>query len=1171
MATLLKNSTLAVTGAALLVAHLSTPAFLWRMTQSAALSRETVGPKAIAPGVRNDATRERLIKAFDKMPLRFEENREASPNDAKFVARVGGADFGIKPTEVVTRLQTEEQSLRTLQPAIASPARAEGRPEKDTQPYSSRPRRKSVLLRMQLVGANRRARVSGESQLATRTNYFIGNDPRLWRTHVPNYERVRVDQIYRGVDVVYYGSGQQLEYDLNVAPGADYRKIRLRFAGAQSIYVDGSELVVKTSSGEIRQHKPVAYQQAGKAKKGIAVRFRIVGRREITFRLGGYDRTQPVVIDPVLVYSTLIGGGNTESGASIAVDSEGNAYVTGKTDSIDLPTTPSAFQATYGGPHNIPNYGDAFVAKLNHTGTALIYSTYVGGSDDDSGAAIAVDLAGNAYVTGQTRSINFPTTPGSLQTRGVGSGGTSAFVVKLSANGSLMYSTYLGGSIDSAAGYTIGSGIAVDSLGNAYVAGYTGSTFFPTTQGAYQTTHGGGSFDAFVTKLNPAGTALVYSTFLGGNGFDYAYSIAVDSSGNAYVTGTTGYSYTTFPRTPGAFQIDFGSGANDAFVTKLNTTGSGLIYSTLLGGSGNEIGFGIAVDSTGNAHVVGNTESTDFPVSDGAFQTSYGGGRFGGDVFVTKLNSTGTGLIYSTYLGGSEKDIGFGISVDSAGNAHVIGTTSSSNFPTTAPLQRKNVSGPAFKSTDGGNTWSPINDGLSATRVAALAIDPLSSSVIYAGTTTGLFKSTNGGRNWSAANTGLAGQFGVSVLALAIDPQNPATLYASVPPGLFKSIDGGNTWRATPLMAFVNIVAVDPTLPTTLYAGAQGGVFKSTDGGDSWIRINSGLPMPGAPVDPPSDPPPPLIVMALVVDPATPSTLYLSTSQYGTYKSSNGGASWRSIRNGFQPIATTALLVDSRTSAVFAGGGGGVIRSTDGGATWTTLRGGLPGDAFLLAGDSNVPGKLYGSVQGYPTLGGFFKSFDGGKNWSPAGLSNMYIFALAIDSVAPSTLYAGTDSEMFRDDVFVTKLNAAGTALVYSTYLGGHSNDSGFGIAVDLAGNACATGASGSANFPTTSGSFQTSIRSGNCDAFVVKVSSPLAITGASIKGKKLFVTGDRFSSGAVIILNGEQQKTENDGASPTTLLIARRAGKQIPVGQAVTVQVRNPDGALSNEFIFTR
>jgi hypothetical protein len=396
----------------------------------------------------------------------------------------------------------------------------------------------------------------------------------------------------------------------------------------------------------------------------------------------GSEDTFVMKLEPggtALVYSTYLGGNGKDSGLSIAVDAIGNAYVTGFTDSTNFPATAGAFQTRSRG------FEDAFVTKLNSNGTALLYSSYLGGNGTDAGQGIAIDSAGNAYVTGTTFSTNFPTTAGAFQTA-PGAGFYDAFVAKLSPTGAaLVYSTYLGG------GYDAGTGIAVDVEGSAYVTGTTDSASgFPITAGAFQTTYGGGDGDAFVTKLNAAGTALIYSTFLGGSGYDFGYGIAVDTAGYAYVTGFAGS--TNFPATPGAFQTVSG-GIYNAFVTKVSPAGTALVYSTYLGGNLADQGRGIAVDSAGSAYVTGMTSSPNFPVSAGVFQTTYGGDIY--DAFVTKLDPTGTGLVYSTYLGGSGVDQSFGIAVDGGGTAYVAGTTSSTDFRAT-PGAFQTASGGGF-------------------------------------------------------------------------------------------------------------------------------------------------------------------------------------------------------------------------------------------------------------------------------------------------------------------------------------------------------------------------------------------------------------------------------------------------------------------------------------------
>jgi len=451
--------------------------------------------------------------------------------------------------------------------------------------------------------------------------------------------------------------------------------IRLVYSGVEAMWLreDGA-LVLETELGKLIEAAPIVYQEIDGQRVEVDGGYYIVGEREVSFALGAYDTRLPLVIDPVLAYSTYLGGDNGgDAGSSIAVDGEGNAYVTGNARSTDFPTV-NPFQPTSWGYES----GDAFVTKLNAAGSALVYSTYLGGTGGDFGTGIAVDTMGNAYVTGGTGADDFPTTEGAFQQ--VYDGKHDAFVTKLSPTGLLIYSTYLGGSeYDVGSEYDDGFGIAIDTIGSAYVTGRTGSPDFPTTEGAFQESIRG--YDAFVTKLNPAGSALVYSTFLGGSTEDGGQGIAIDAFGNAYVTGHT--DSTNFP-TASAFQTSGGGSNYDAFVAKLNPAGSALVYSTYLGGSNEDSGQGIAVDTVGNAYVTGHTDSTNFPTAS-AFQTS--GGGLNDDAFVAKFNPAGSALVYSTFLGGSNEDRGQGIAVDTAGNAYVTGYTESSDFPKVYPFQ----------------------------------------------------------------------------------------------------------------------------------------------------------------------------------------------------------------------------------------------------------------------------------------------------------------------------------------------------------------------------------------------------------------------------------------------------------------------------------------------------
>jgi hypothetical protein len=605
----------------------------------------------LAPTAANPAAKEaRLADAYGKLPLSFEVNHDQTNRRVKFLSRGSGYALFLTGNEAVLALRSGDRGRKQsprVPPTVGKLVSSET----------------TNFLRMRLLGTNPAVRVAGVDELPGKANYFVGNHPKKWQMNVPTYAKVKYADIYPGIDLVYYGNQRQLEYDFIVAPGADPNEIRLKFDGAGKLRVDEKgDLLLGTEGEEVRFEKPVIYQEVGEEKIPVEGRYVVALANRIGFQLGEYDHDQPLVIDPALSYSTYLGGSDSDWGLGIAVDASGNAYVTGATYSTNFPTV-NALQSTPGGPSN------PFVTKINASGSAVVYSTYLGGSDFDGGLGIAVDASGNAYVTGQTSSHNFPTVNALQPTlAGVGS---DVFVTKINASGSaLVYSTYLGGNSDD-----IGLGIAVDASGNAYVTGFTYSTNFPAVN-ALQST--GGPVNAFVTKINASGSALVYSTYLG-NYFVIGSGIAVDPSGNAYVTGYTATD--SFP-TVNALQSTFGGGV-DAFVTKINASGSALVYSTYLGGSMYDAGRGIAVNASGNAYVTGETCSTNLPTAN-ALQPALSGFC---DAFVAKINASGSALVYSTYLGGSDYDVGYGIAVDASGNAYVTGQTVSTNFPTVNALQ----------------------------------------------------------------------------------------------------------------------------------------------------------------------------------------------------------------------------------------------------------------------------------------------------------------------------------------------------------------------------------------------------------------------------------------------------------------------------------------------------
>ena len=618
----------------------------------------------------------RVRETFARLPLSFEANYGQTDGQVKFLARRTGYTVFLTPTEAVLALQGPTSLTQPHSDRGVGPVRVGERKGPVEQ----------AIVRMKLVRGNPHVRMEGLDELPGKVNYFSGGDVKNWRRNIPTYLRVGYRGVYPGIDLLYYGSDGQLEHDFVVAPKASPAAIHLAFEGASLKVDNGGDLVGRFTGGEIRLRRPVLYQEVQGVRVPIRGGWRLTGARQAGFEVGDYDTAKPLVIDPVLSYSTFLGGGLDDTAQDIAVDNLGNAYVTGHTNSANFPTTAGALQSTIGGS------ADAFVVKLDSSGSTLVYSTYLGGGGSDAAFALGVDVLGNAYVAGGTGSADFPTTANAVFRTPVGD--SDAFVTKLDASGSaLVYSTYLGGTdVDST------GGIAVDAVGNAYVTGTTGSADFPTTAGAFQTgpsiglsPHDPSRFDAFLTKLDATGSTLRYSTYLGGTSEDVGTDVAVDAVGNAYVTGIT--QSEDFPTTPAAFQGSGGGFSDSAFVTKFNSTGSTLAYSTYLEGSHHDFATGIAVDGLGNAYVTGGTQSADFPTTPGAFQTTLGGDA---DSFIAKVDPTGSALAYSTYLGGSGQDWGDDITADTIGNAYLVGSTRSTDLPITPGVFQAEFRGGLF-------------------------------------------------------------------------------------------------------------------------------------------------------------------------------------------------------------------------------------------------------------------------------------------------------------------------------------------------------------------------------------------------------------------------------------------------------------------------------------------
>jgi len=684
-------------------------------------------------------------------PLRFEPNLGQAAPAARFVARGGGYTMLLSAKEAV----------------FLSPAGA---------------------VHMKLTGATANAVARPIGRLPSVTNYYLGSDPQSWHPGVPNYERVQFDDVYPGIDLVYYAVQQRLEYDFVVHPGADPDRIRMAWTGVDSMRIDpAGDLVLLAHGHELRQRQPVVYQELDGHRVQIAGRYRIGKHGEVLLALAAYDRRSPLIVDPVLVYSTYLGGYTEDSANAIAVDSSGDAFITGSTEGgfpILNPEQPAVGGAS-----------DAFVTELSPTGT-LVYSTYLGGLNSDSGAGIAVDSTG-VYVTGYT-SGGFPLLNAAQPNfSGTPVDDTNAFVTKLGPTGALLYSTYLGGP------NTTANGIAIDTANAAYVTGQTTGSF--PVLNAEQSTYGGGLNDAFVAKLDVDG-AFVYATYLGGPNSDYATGIAVDSTGAAYVAGSTAGAFPVV----NAQQPIFGGGGLDVFVAKLGPSGT-LVYATYVGGATADYAGGIAVDSSGDAYITGQTFG-DFPVVN-AQQPTYGANGET-SAFVTEINPSGSALLYSTYLGLTAQNGGAAIAVDSTGAAYVTGNTGS-GFPVLNAEQPVAGTGAsnAFVTKftpSGAISYSTYLGGSIQDGGLGIAVDALGSAYIT-GYTSGAFPVLNAEQ--PAYGGGFAGGFVTKLSASGV----PAFYLnvASSHSGNFAQGHANATYTVTVMNAATSTVATSGIITVT--------------------------------------------------------------------------------------------------------------------------------------------------------------------------------------------------------------------------------------------------------------------------------------------------------------------------------------------------------------------
>jgi hypothetical protein len=1050
------------------------------------------GPHAVTP------------TAQDALPLAFEPNVGQTDPRVRYVARGRGYALYLTSHEDVLVL-----------------ARGTGDPK---TPISS----EQMVVRFKHGGEALRGRLAAAERLAGRNNYLLGKDPEKWHTNVATYARVARRGVSPGVDVVYSGRQGEVAFGFEFAPGATPDPVHLEVEGVDDMFVgEGGDLVLSVGGRELRMRRPVVMQQSpGGVTRAVPSRYTVAGRR-VGFELGDYDPTKALAVEPVLVYSTFLGGLTGQSilggefGNDVAVDAQGAAYVTGITDAVDFPTTAGAYDERHNGAI------DVFVTKLNPGGTSAAYSTLVGGISGETSYGIAVDSAGSAYVTGITEGFGYPATVPAFTAGETGS--IDVFVTKLSPSGdAIVYSALLGGSsVDEARAITVGPD------GAAYIAGRTSGSGFPTTAGAVGSTFqgGGGVFvtklsptgtslvfsstfgpgsgehandvalgvdgsifvvgeggsgypttpgafdetysdngDAFVTKLAPSGGSLVYSTYLGASRHDEAYGVEVDADGFAYVVGQT--SSPAFPVTPGAFDTQ-SSGSLGGFAAKLNPLGSGLVYSTFLEGIGSEYAYDVAIDASGSAYVVGLTTSSDFPVTAGAYDGTYGGGQ---DGFLTKVSPAGDSLAYSTFLGGAAEEVVNGVAVDASGSAFVAGRTRGTDFPVTpgaydttfggiaeAFITTVNAGGSGldYSSFLGGATRGNFVDqgfGVALDASGAVYVVGTSDAVDFP-VTPGAFSTTQGGvqdvvlTKIDAARTGIvyatyiggtAADIGYDV---AVDPTGAAYVAGSTRGGGFPTTAGAFAEEPLGLEdGFVTKLA--PGGDALAYSTYLGGTHEESCRA---IAVSAGgiASVTGTTFS----------VDFPLVMPAIDTTRELREAYLTTLDAAGSALIGSTYLGGPGDDAGADVAVDASGAIYLIGTTAGGFPVTPG--SFDTLSGGS--DAFVAK--VAQPGGAFA----YATyLGGASGESGAAIAVGPGGAA--YVVGKTNSPTFPTT--PGAYDRTYNDvgDLFVTRLDATGAALGYSTFLGGTWVDDATAVAVDAEGSAYVAGYTESVDFPTTLG-----------------------------------------------------------------------------------------------------
>ncbi len=1021
--------------------------------------------------------RSRVMENFGRLPLAFEPNHGQVKSGVDFIARGGGFEAFLDPAGATLMI-----GARRPQPGMP------GNHQSRTKPA----RTELSQIRMSLVGASQAAHPQAEDRLPGVVNYYRGNDRTKWHRDVPTYRRVRYAEVYRGIDLAYYGDRGTFEFDFDLKPGADASKVALAFDGIEGAEVaaDGGALL-KTAKGNLTLKRPVAYQQIDGERRAVQADYKIVTPADrskstrITIALGNYDHSRALTIDPVLLFSTLFGGTTTEINGA-AIDSNGNVYVTGFafdcSECVPFPTTGGQLYA---------GDTDAFITEVRSNGSSVVYSTLIGGSGFDESKAIAVDESGDAYLAGETFSTDFPRTVGPTSAPGNGDG----FVAKFGTDGSVTWATYLGGSeFDETFSIALPQGCASNC--NAYIAGSTESSNFPGASGFT------GQNDAFVTEMQPDGSGEVYTRLIAGNigptgsgsAATYATSLAVDSGGIAFVAGGT--DATDFPKTVGPTL----TGTTDAFVAKLNSGGT-ISYARLLGGSDFDQAEGVAIQPSCtepcNAYVNGVTFSADFPTTKGALQTALTGAVA---EFIAELSGDGSSTVYSTLLGTSDAPV-FGvingIAVDTAGDAYVIGGTTSDAFPLHNEVgDFPGPNGALWQFAENSSpTPTPAPTKLSWVKANGSPLiisnqEGDSSGDIVVGTTTGIFMSTDGTDFTQLSASGLPSG---AVPALDFETSlTPNVIFAGVGSGVFVSTDTGSTFSATGFTnasEFIVDLAGSSLSNTDVLVGTIGnGLWSSTNGGMSFSQVAS-IPATAT-------------VFALASNAKNPPSQVFAGTSRGVFtvanlSRSNFPGTWTATN--LTMSAVGAINADRNSSPVVDYAGTyfqGLYESTDNFTTF--VRANIPQFSYSALevdrDNSTTPSTVFAGVNAldqayvYENPSGYGGAFTAtnfaNQPGSVKGLKNPYV------------------GELLQFHPVVAELNPGGTALTFSSYLAGSSYDSAGGVAVDPTGtNIYLAGTTFSSDFPMQGS--QVSSYHGFASGFIAKIGpapsgSPTATSTAS-------------------------------------------------------------------------